>query len=71
MFEQFLATASERTIFAGSIHKLQSFDVQFTEPLVLPHAVGVYLGETTEQGRKVYVGDAPGGPAYLVGTFET
>lgn len=61
----------QRTIFAGSIHKLQSFDVQFTEPLVLPHAVGVYLGETTEQGRKVYVGDAPGGPAYLVGTFET
>lgn len=60
----------QRTLFAGSIHRLQSFDVQFTEPLVLPHAVGVYLGETTEQGRTVYVGDAPGGPAYLVGTLE-
>lgn len=59
----------QRTIFAGSIHKLRSFDVQFTEPLVLPHAVGVYLGEITDEGRKVYVGDAPGGPVYLVGTF--
>lgn len=61
----------QRTLFAGSIHALKSIDVQFTEPLVLPHRVGVYLGETTDEGRKVYVGDAPGGPAYLVGTFET
>jgi len=60
----------QRTLFAGSIHALKSIDVQFTEPLVLPHKVGVYLGETTEHGRKVYVGDAPGGPAYLVGTFQ-
>ena len=59
----------QRTLFAGSIRKLKSIDVQFTEPLVLPHKVGVYLGETTDEGRKVYVGDAPGGPAYLVGTF--
>lgn len=60
----------QRTLFAGSIHALKSIDVQFTEPLVLPHKVGVYLGETTDEGRKVYVGDAPGGPAYLVGTFQ-
>ncbi|MGH1345502.1 MAG: MaoC/PaaZ C-terminal domain-containing protein [Nannocystales bacterium] len=60
----------QRTLFAGSIHALKSIDVQFTEPLVLPHKVGVYLGETTDGARTVYVGDAPGGPAYLVGTFE-
>lgn len=60
----------QRTLFAGSIHALKSIDVQFTEPLVLPHKVGVYLGETTDEGRKVYVGDAPGGPAYLVGSFQ-
>ena len=59
----------QRTLFAGSIHALKSIDVQFTEPLVLPHKVGVYLDETTNDGRRVYVGDAPGGPAYLIGTF--
>ena len=61
----------QRSVFAGSIHALKSIDVQFTEPLVLPHAVGVYLGESTDAGQKVYVGDAPGGPAYLVGTYES
>ena len=61
----------QRSVFAGSIHALKSIDVQFTEPLVLPHAVGVYLGESTAAGQKVFVGDAPGGPAYLVGTYES
>ncbi len=60
----------QRTLFAGSIHALKSIDVQFTEPLVLPHKLGVYLGKRTDNGRTVHVGDAPGGPAYLVGTFE-
>ncbi|MBL8942994.1 MAG: hypothetical protein JNK45_07600 [Myxococcales bacterium] len=56
----------QRTIFAGSVHALRVVDVKFTKPLVLPAKVGLYL-----RGHEMYVGDAPGGPAYLVGTFET
>ncbi len=59
----------QRTLYAGSIHAIETIDVQFTEPLVLPADVGVYLGTPTEAGRRVYVGVAPGGPANLVGTF--
>jgi hypothetical protein len=44
---------------------MRSFDVKFTRPLILPHEVGLYIDE--EQG--IYVGDAPGGPAYLVGSY--
>jgi acyl dehydratase len=56
----------QRTIFAGSVHALRVVDVKFTKPLVLPAKVGLYV-----RGHELYVGDAPGGPAYLVGTFET
>ncbi|MEX1365768.1 MAG: MaoC/PaaZ C-terminal domain-containing protein [Nannocystaceae bacterium] len=56
----------QRTVFAGSTRALGVFDVKFTKPLVLPAKVGLYL-----QDQTVWVGDAPGGPAYLEGTFET
>ena len=46
---------------------LRVLDVQFTRPLVLPHTVGLYVTED----QQVFVGDAPGGPAYLVGQFST
>jgi acyl dehydratase len=54
-------------IFAGSTRALDTLDVQFTKPLVLPAKVGLYVhdGDT----RRLFVGDAPGGPAYLAGTF--
>ncbi len=54
----------QRTIFAGSVHALHVVDVKFTKPLVLPAKVGLYI-----RGEEIFVGDAPGGPAYLVGTF--
>ena len=54
----------QRTIFAGSIHALAEIDVKFTKPLVLPAKVGLYI-----RGDEVWVGDAPGGPAYLAGHF--
>jgi acyl dehydratase len=54
-----------RNLFAGSIHALSVFDCKFTRPLVLPAKVGLYV-----RGHEVWVGDAPGGPAYLTGTFE-
>jgi hypothetical protein len=54
-----------RNVFAGNVHAIGSFDVRFTRPLVLPTEVGFYV-----EGNQVFVGDAPGGPAYLVGTFQ-
>ncbi|MBF0352752.1 MAG: hypothetical protein HQM11_17090 [SAR324 cluster bacterium] len=46
--------------------KIKVFDVKFTRPLVLPAKVGLFVTEKNE----VFVGDAPGGPAYLTGHFE-
>ncbi len=45
---------------------LQSIDVKFTRPLVLPARVGLYV----DDGDQIFVGDAPGGPAYMTGTFR-
>jgi acyl dehydratase len=52
--------------FAGAVDRVAVFDCKFTRPLVLPARVGLYV-----RGAEVYVGDAPGGPAYLAGRFET
>lgn len=57
--------ALNRGLFAGDVTALSEIDVRFTRPLVLPARVGVYV-----RGDKVWVGDAPGGPAYLEGTFK-
>ena len=54
-----------RNLFAGDISQLALIDVKFTRPLVLPTEVGLYVVD-----ENVFVGDAPGGPAYLVGTFS-
>jgi acyl dehydratase len=54
----------QRTIFAGSVHALDVVDVKFTKPLALPAKVGLYI-----HGDEIFVGDAPGGPAYLTGSF--
>lgn len=54
-----------RARFAGDVNALEEIDVRFTRPLVLPARVGLYI-----RGEKVWVGDAPGGPAYLEGTYR-
>ena len=54
-----------RNVFAGDVSRLEVIDVKFTRPLVLPARVGLYI-----DGEGVFVGDAPGGPAYLVGTYS-
>jgi acyl dehydratase len=51
--------------WAGAVDRIKTFDVKFTKPLVLPARVGLYV-----EGNQVFVGDAPGGPAYLVGSYE-
>jgi acyl dehydratase len=55
-----------RAKLAGDVDALAEIDVRFTRPLILPARVGLYV-----QGDHVWVGDAPGGPAYLDGTFKT
>lgn len=50
----------------GQVQRLRELDVRFTRPLVLPASVGLYVRD-----NEVFVGDAPGGLAYLVGTFTT
>lgn len=57
--------ALNKNVFGGDVHAIEEFDAKLARPLVLPHEVGVYV-----QGREVFVGDAPGGPAYLVGSFN-
>ncbi len=54
-----------RARFCGATDRIRSVDVQFTKPLLLPAEVGLYAS-----GNQIMVGDAPGGPAYLVGTIE-
>lgn len=51
--------------FSGDITRLEKLDVKFTRPLVLPARVGVFT-----RGEDVWVGEAPGAPAYLEGTFQ-
>lgn len=56
--------AIDRSVFAGDPLRLARIDVRFTRPLVLPARVGVYVRD-----EAVWVGDAPGGAAYLEGEF--
>lgn len=55
----------QRGRFAGSTTRLRTWDCKFTRPLLLPAQVGLYV-----EGDSLWVGDAPGGPAYLTATFE-
>ena len=55
-----------RGLFAGDVDALEEVNVRFTRPLVLPAKVGHYVRD-----EQLFVGDAPGGPAYLTGTFRT
>lgn len=52
--------------FGGDPGGLKMLDVKFKRPLVLPHDVGLF-----QHGDQIFMGDAPGGPAYMVGTFAT
>jgi len=55
-----------RNVFSGNTEAIRAFECRFTKPLILPAKVGLY-----RSGDEVFVGEAPGGPAYLVGKFET
>lgn len=62
-----LAIALEALIgvlFAGASTPLTSVDVKFVRPLLLPHEVGVFV-----DGDALFVGENPGGPAFMTGVF--
>ena len=52
--------------FSGNRDAIRSLDVRFTRPLVLPATARVFL-----DGETIAVGEAPGGPANLLGTLTT
>jgi hypothetical protein len=54
-----------RSVLGGDVRAITSFEARLTRPLVLPHEIGLYTA-----GNELYVGDAPGGPAYLVGRYS-
>lgn len=53
-----------RNLLSGDVNAIAMLDVSFTSPLLLPARVGLYVKD-----EQVFVGDAPGGRAYLTGTF--
>jgi acyl dehydratase len=55
-----------RALLSGRFERIRSIDANFTRPLVLPSKVGVFVA-AEEDRTNLWVGDAPGGPAYLVG----
>jgi acyl dehydratase len=60
-----------RGLLSGDVRRVRMLDVQFTSPLLLPARVGLYLDALpVENGGRIVVGDAPGGRAYLTGSFE-
>lgn len=55
-----------KNVWSGDARWLKTVDVQFTRPLVLPARPKVFVS-----GDSFAVGEAPGAPAYLLGTFES
>ncbi len=56
-----------RSRLSGDPMQLAAIDARFSRPLVLPARVGIYI--SNDGG--IWIGDAPGGGAYLEGRFET
>jgi len=55
-----------RGLFAGNVGRIRLLDANFVRPLVLPARAGLYVWGDGNVG----LGDAPGGPAYLLGRCE-
>lgn len=55
-----------KSLLSGDVDAIRCLDVSFTSPLLLPARVGLYVSD-----HHLFVGDAPGGRAYLTGTFAT
>ncbi len=56
-----------RTLWSGKVSTLKSIDVRFLSPLLLPATVCVFI----DKKGGIFVGNAPGGPAILTGSYTT
>lgn len=66
------AIAAETVIknrLAGDIDGLTGFQARFTSTLRLPGQPTIFLGEAGDGATPLFVGAAPGGPAFLVGSI--
>jgi hypothetical protein len=55
-----------RGLYSGDVSRITAIDANFVRPLVLPAKVGLYVWGDGELG----LGDAPGGPAYMLGSHK-
>jgi hypothetical protein len=55
-----------RGLYSGDVSRVTTIDANFVRPLVLPAKVGLYVWGEGELG----LGDAPGGPAYMLGSHK-
>jgi acyl dehydratase len=58
---------------AGDVHAITGMDVRFVKPLRLPHTTQLYLERrpAADAPGAFSVGDHPGSPAFMTGTFTT
>ena len=55
--------------FAGNPHRLSTLDVRFTRPVLLPTTLRFFTNPGDDGSLEFAAGTAPGGPAYMLGTF--
>jgi hypothetical protein len=55
-----------RGLYSGDVGKITEIDANFVRPLVLPAKIGLYVWGDGQVG----LGDAPGGPAYMLGSHK-
>jgi hypothetical protein len=55
-----------REVFSGRTARIKNFECRFVRPLPYPSSAGVFV----DWKGLVFVGDAPGGPAYLTGSYS-
>lgn len=58
--------AINKNVLGGDPNAMKKWNCRFTRPLVLPAKASVFV-----RGNEVFVGVAPNGAAYLVGSYET
>jgi acyl dehydratase len=56
---------------AGDVSRFRGVDVKFVRPVVLPARVTYFVTPAADGAMGWFAGSAPGGPAYLTGTFRT
>lgn len=70
-----MAKATEcvvKTRLSGDTSKLQSVDVRFVSPLVLPGKARIFIGQDAfDDAHGLAVGSALGGPAAMLGRYST